>query len=57
MELYAIVRPGSGDYLWAGLATAEQAQAKAVIAAVNGGTVNLLSGLDLAAHIIDWKGP
>lgn len=57
MELYAIVRAGSGEYLWAGLATAEQAQEKALVKAVNHGNVNLLSGLDLAAHIQDWQGP
>lgn len=52
-DLFAIVKAGSGEILWAGLAPAHVAEGKAVIHAVNSGNVNLLSGADLGRHLIE----
>jgi len=52
MELYAIASAGSGDILWAGLASAESAEQYAVTYAVAAGGVSLLSGEDLALHLL-----
>ena len=56
MDLYAIVKAGSGEILWAGLAPADQAEDLAVRFAVSCRNVNLLSGEDLGLHLLGSPG-
>lgn len=54
MELFAILRLADSTIIWAGLSTPEDANLTAVHAAMDGhGAVTLLSGTDLADHIIN----
>jgi len=56
MELYAIVGAAQGDVLWAGLASPADAEELAVKYALGFGNVNLLSGEDLALHLLGGAG-
>lgn len=54
-ELFAIFKHGESDPIWASVTTTEHAEEKAVVAAVNHGNVELLSGRDLALRLSPFK--
>lgn len=51
-ELFAIFRSGDNSPIWAKVTDQEDADAVAVVAAVNGGNCELLSGEDLALRLL-----
>jgi hypothetical protein len=56
-QLFAIASLATGDILWAGLAEPEDAEWRAACVAVGSGNVSLLSGEDLALHLLGGEEP
>lgn len=55
-ELFAIFKPGESSPLWAKVTDREDAEQVALVAAVNGGNCELLSGEDLAIRLLGQRG-
>lgn len=56
MDLYAIFRNGSTSPVWAGVTTQEEAEQKAIVAAVNNGNMELLNGPELVDRLGEGQG-
>ena len=52
VELFAVVKAGTGEMLWSAVTSIKHAEETALGIAVVQGNVNLLSGQDLAEHLI-----
>lgn len=53
MQLFAIFKQGDTLPIWAAVTTQERAEDKAIIAAVNAGNVELLSGPELVDRLAE----
>lgn len=52
MDLYAIIRLDTNEFVWSSVTTHDEAECAAVSASFRYGPVSLLSGVELGQHLL-----